>query len=106
MCIGIPMQVAGLRSRYALCLGNGESREVDMALVGEQPVGTWVLVFLDAAREVLSAQDAARIGDALQALALIGQGETNVDHLFADLIGREPELPDHLKPKLSRTGAN
>ncbi len=98
MCIGIPMQVAGVRSRYALCHANGESREVDMALVGEQPAGTWVLVFLDAAREVISAEDAARIGDALQALALVVQGETNVDHLFADLIGREPELPDHLKP--------
>ena len=61
--------------------------------------GTWVLVFLDAAREVLSARDAARIGDALKALALIGRGETDVDHLFADLIGREPELPEHLKPK-------
>jgi len=99
MCIGIPMQVAEVRSRYALCHANGESREVDMALVGEQPVGTWVLVFLDAAREVISTLDAARIGDALQALALVVQGETNVDHLFADLIGREPELPDHLKPQ-------
>ena len=98
MCIGIPMQVVELRSRYALCRGTGETREVDMALVGEQPVGTWVLVFLDAAREVIGAEEAARIGDALQALALLAQGETDVDHLFADLIGREPELPEHLKP--------
>ncbi len=102
MCIGIPMQVAEPRSRYALCHANGESREVDMALVGEQPAGAWVLVFLDAAREVIGAEDAARIGDALKALVLVAEGDTNVDHLFADLIGREPELPEHLRP-LART---
>jgi hydrogenase assembly chaperone HypC/HupF len=99
MCIGIPMQVIVPRERYALCRGGGEAREIDMALVGEQPAGAWVLVFLGAAREVISAEDAAKIGDALQALALVMQGETSVDHLFADLIGREPELPAHLKPQ-------
>jgi hydrogenase expression/formation protein HypC len=98
MCIGIPMQVVERRSRFALCEGAGEAREIDMALVGEQTGGTWVLVFLDAAREVISAEDAARITDALTALALIAEGEANVDHLFADLIGREPELPEHLRP--------
>jgi hydrogenase expression/formation protein HypC len=103
MCIGIPMQVVERRARYALCAGGGEAREIDMALVGEQPEGTWILVFLDAAREVISTQEAARIGDALTALALVAEGEANVDHLFADLIGREPELPDHLKPKLCET---
>ncbi|MBI4724045.1 MAG: HypC/HybG/HupF family hydrogenase formation chaperone [Rhodomicrobium sp.] len=102
MCIGIPMQVVEPRQRYALCCANGESREVDMALVGEQPAGAWVLVFLGTAREVISAEDAVKTGDALQALALVMQGETSVDHLFADLIGREPELPSHLKPQ--RTG--
>ena len=101
MCIGIPMQVAEPRSRYALCRADGESREVDMILVGEQPAGTWVLVFLGAAREVIAGEDAARIGDALRALALIAQGETDVDHLFADLTGREPELPEHLRPHTS-----
>ncbi len=99
MCIGIPMQIVEPRQRYALCRGNGESREIDMALVGEQPEGAWVLVFLDAAREVISAGDAAKIAGALKALALVMQGETSVDHLFADLIGREPELPAHLKPQ-------
>jgi hydrogenase assembly chaperone HypC/HupF len=105
MCIGIPMQVVEPRSRYALCRADGESREVDMILVGEQPAGTWVLVFLDAAREVIGAEDAARIGDALRALALVAQGETDVDHLFADLTGREPELPEHLRPQHSAGSA-
>lgn len=99
MCIGIPMQVIEPGPHYALCRANGETRQIDMALVGEQPEGTWVLVFLDAAREVVSAGDAAKIFDALKALSLVMQGETSVDHLFADLIGREPELPPHLKPQ-------
>jgi hydrogenase expression/formation protein HypC len=101
MCIGIPMQVIEPRSRYALCRANGESREIDMGLVGEQPAGAWVLVFLDAAREVISPADAAKIGNALEALALVLNGESEVDHLFADLIGREPQLPDHLKSSIS-----
>ena len=93
------MQVVECGPRHALCRANGEMRKIDMALVGEQPAGSWVLVFLDAAREVVSAEHAAKIGDALKALALVMQGETSVDHLFADLIGREPQLPQHLIPK-------
>jgi hydrogenase expression/formation protein HypC len=99
MCIGVPMQVIEKRSRYALCRTRSESREIDMALVGEQPEGSWVLVFLDTAREVLSEDEAAKITNALEALLLVAQGNTNIDHLFADLIGREPELPTHLRQK-------
>ncbi|MGO9171365.1 MAG: HypC/HybG/HupF family hydrogenase formation chaperone [Rhodomicrobium sp.] len=102
MCVGLPMQIIEPGPRRALCSFDGETREIDMALVGEQPAGSWVLVFLDSAREVITAGDAAKIGDALKALALVMRGETSVDHLFADLIGREPELPEHLKPQ--RTG--
>ncbi len=103
MCVGLPMQITEPGPHRALCRFDGESREIDMALVGVQPAGTWVLVFLDAAREVIPASEAAKIGDAIKALALVMQGETSVDHLFADLIGREPELPDHLKTQ--RTGS-
>ncbi len=98
MCIGFPMQVVEPRNRYALCRREGETREVDMILTGEQPAGTWVLVFLDAARQVLDEDEAAKIGDALTALSLAMSGETDIDHLFPDLAGREPQLPEHLKP--------
>jgi hydrogenase assembly chaperone HypC/HupF len=103
MCVGIPMQVVEPKGRFALCRaeGNGggehELREIDMILVGEQPEGTWVLTFLDAAREVVSEEHARQTADALKALALVMQGETSIDHLFADLIGREPQLPEHLR---------
>lgn len=103
MCIGIPMQVIACQPGRAVCRGLGEQREIDMALVGEQAPGTWVLVFLDAAREVVSAEQAALISDALSALGLAMQGDgADLDHLFPDLAGREPELPDHLKDLVPR----
>ena len=100
MCIGLPMRVVEPRAHAALCEGRGERREIDMALVGEQPAGTWVLVFLDAAREVISAEQAALIGDALHAVGLAMHGNANVDSLFPDLANREPQLPDFLKDQL------
>jgi hydrogenase expression/formation protein HypC len=90
----------------AVCEGagalGGERRTIDMALVGEQAPGTWVLVFLDAAREVVSAEQAELITNALGALGLAMQGDANIDHLFPDLAGREPELPEHLRSELPK----
>jgi hydrogenase expression/formation protein HypC len=91
------MQVVELRGESALCVYRGEQTLVDMMLVGEQPIGTWLLVFLNAAREVISEQKARQIADALEAMRMVMQGETQFDHLFADLIGREPQLPEFLK---------
>lgn len=99
MCIGIPMQVLESQPGRALCRGMGKRREVDTLLVGDQPPGCWLLVFLDSAREVLSAEQALQITEALNALELAMQGETEFGHLFADLIDQEPKLPIHLQPK-------
>lgn len=106
MCIGIPMQVKENGPGYALCEGMGSQQQIDTQLVGDQPVGTWLLVFLNAAREVLSAENAAKILDALEALNRISQGDTNIDHLFSDLIELEPKLPEHLQddPFIQMTG--
>jgi len=97
MCIGIPMQVARLEGAYAWCEGMGEQRRVDTLLVGSQPVGTWLLVFLGSAREVLSDQNAARITSALQAVGLAMQGDADIGHLFQDLVDRPPQLPQFLR---------
>ncbi|MBS4050005.1 MAG: HypC/HybG/HupF family hydrogenase formation chaperone [Methylomonas sp.] len=97
MCIGIPMQVIEPRGESALCTYRGQTSLIDMMLVGEQPAGIWLLVFLDTAREVISADKARQINDALEAMRLAMQGETDIDHLFADLVEREPELPEHLR---------
>jgi len=96
------MQVIESGSGYALCQGRGRQERVDTLLVGDQPVGTWLLIFLNSAREVLSAEDAAKILGALEALDNIMQGEVDNDHLFADLIEREPQLPEHLQSKLTK----
>lgn len=98
MCIGLPMQVIEARGETAVCLYRGRQNVVDMMLVGEQPVGAWLLVFLDTAREVLSEQRARHISDALEAVQLAMAGDNNFDHLFADLIDRKPQLPDFLRP--------
>jgi hydrogenase assembly chaperone HypC/HupF len=95
------MQVVEVREGMAVCEGMGERREINMQLVGDQPAGTWVLTFLDAAREVLSEGDAASISDAVMAVNLVMQGQTDVDHLFADLIDREPPRPPSLPPDKS-----
>jgi hydrogenase expression/formation protein HypC len=97
MCIGIPMQVVEPRGESAVCIYRGQQTLVDMMLVGEQTPGTWLLVFLDAAREVISAEKARQIADALEAMRLAMQGESDINHLFADLVDREPELPEFLR---------
>jgi hydrogenase expression/formation protein HypC len=106
MCIGLPMRVLECLPGRALCEGaganKGERRSIDMALVGAQEPGTWVLVFLDAAREVVSAEQAQLIAGALDALGLVMQGDGDIDHLFPDLAGRDPELPEHLKSQLPK----
>ena len=105
MCIGIPMQVVEPGHGFAHCEGLGLSRRVNTLLVGDQSPGTWLLVFLDSAREVISAEDAARIGDAVRALDLAMQdpggaggpaSRERIDALFADLIDREPQKPASL----------
>lgn len=99
MCIGIPMQVVesdGWRSR---CMARDGLHEIDTSLIGALQPGQWIMVFLGAAREVISEETARMTADALAALELAMGGETNVDHLFADLVDRQPELPDHLQLK-------
>jgi hydrogenase expression/formation protein HypC len=88
----------------ALCQGDTGRVQVDLSLVGPQPAGTWLLVFLNAAREVLSSDDAAKIQSAHQALKDIMNGlETDIATHFPDLVDRDPELPPSL---LTLTGTD
>lgn len=104
MCIGIPMQVIQHNEGQALCRPRDSDtvEQIDMLLVGEVAVGSWVMVFLGAAREVLDEITAHQISDALQALNMAMQGDAQVDHLFADLIDREPQLPEFLQSQLQK----
>lgn len=107
MCMGIPMQVMEMRGTHALCEANGQTELIDMILVGDQVQGTWILNFLGAAREILDPESAKQIRQALAALQAIHQisdPQVQLDELFADLIGREPPLPEHLRAQLSHKG--
>ncbi|NTV68825.1 MAG: HypC/HybG/HupF family hydrogenase formation chaperone [Azonexaceae bacterium] len=100
MCLGIPVQVIECGEHFARCTGrNGEVR-VDLSLVGQQLPGTWLLTFLDAAREVIDAERAASISAALNALEAAQTGATDFSAFFADL-DREPLLPDFLRTQQS-----
>lgn len=92
------MQVLRCEPFRAECSDGGEPQWVDMSLVGEQPQGSWVLVFLGAAREVLDEERAVQITNALRAVTAVMQGEAGIemDQLFADLLESEPQLPPHL----------
>jgi hydrogenase expression/formation protein HypC len=67
-----------------------------MLLVGDRPVGSWVLVFLGAAREPMEQSQFLLVRDALAGLHPTAKGES-FDHLFPDLAGREPLLPEFLR---------
>lgn len=99
MCLAIPMQVLRPEANGAWCLDrDGSEVWVDTVLTGPVEVGQWLLSFLGAAREIVSAQEAAQVEAALQALEGVLAGDLSaIESAFADLIDREPTLPDFLK---------
>jgi len=97
MCVGIPMRIVECDGIVALCEGRNGTRTLDLSLVGEQPPGTWLLTFLDTAREVIDAVRAEQIDAALAGLEAALRGDTAMDAYFSDLIHREPALPAHLR---------
>jgi hydrogenase expression/formation protein HypC len=97
MCLGIPMRVVAAGPFEAICERGTERHSIDIRLVERLEPGDWVMTFLGAAREKISADDAAKINDALAALEAALQGTGPVDHFFADLTAREPELPAFLR---------
>jgi hydrogenase expression/formation protein HypC len=98
------MRVTAVNGLMARCEGDGRTETVDLALVGPQPVGQWLLVHLGAARETLDPATAALIARALDGLrgAMMGEG---VGDAFADLEARDPALPPHLEAA-RRAGAD
>jgi hydrogenase expression/formation protein HypC len=80
----------------ALCARGDERRRVSMLLLGRQQIGAKVLVHIDTAVRVLDEEEAEQIGRALDGLAAALRGE-EFESAFADLIDREPQLPEHLR---------
>jgi|GEM_PF-246757 len=98
MCFGVPMQVVRTNGLMATCEGSGRTQEVNLALIGEVSEGTDLLVYLGSAVRVLTPQEATQITDAIGAIEAAAQGR-DFEHLIQDLIDREPELPEHLRPQ-------
>jgi len=93
------MRVVEIEGVFAWCEGrNGRSR-INTMLLDDVVPGQWLLTFLDTARETIDAERAALIDAALDGLSAVANGSTDIDACFADLIGREPQLPDFLKEK-------
>jgi len=97
MCIGRPMQVC-ITNGYdlAVCEERGQRQKVDISLTPQAGIGDWLLVFLGASRQILSAEQAAEISDALAALEAVNRGDS-LDGFFSDLSEREPSLPPHME---------
>ena len=98
MCLGIPMRVVEARENSAICEGRNGRQVINTMLLGEVEVGQWLMTFLDSGREVIDAERAALVNAALDGLQAVSDGgEVNLDHFFADLVNREPTLPDFLR---------
>jgi hydrogenase assembly chaperone HypC/HupF len=103
MCIGIPMQVCEMQDYSAWCAESETSEKVliNMMLVGSQPPQTWVLTFQGSALRVMDEQEALQVQAALTALGQAMAGDVSqIDVLFADLVDREPPLPEHLQQQV------
>lgn len=97
MCLGIPMRVVEIEGVFAWCDGRNGRQRIDTMLLDDVVPGQWLLTFLDTAREAIDAERAALIDSALDALDRVAAGNGDFDDCFADLIGREPQLPDFLR---------
>jgi len=98
MCLGIPMQVMEVHENTAVCEGRNGRQLINTMLLGQVEVGQWLLTFLDAGREVIDAERAALVNAALDGLQALSDGsEVDLDVFFADLVNREPTLPEFLR---------
>lgn len=94
MAIGIPMQVVAAHGGSALCLYRGETILIDTKSVGEQAPGTWLLVFLNRAREVISSKRALQMEQILETSRVAMQGKNACDLSFDDLVNQRHDGPE------------
>ena len=97
MCVGIPMRVISSDDGMAECEGRGRRERLNAMLLGDLAPGAWILAYPGSAVREMSEDEAEQTNRALDALDAAMHGTGDVDSFFADLIGREPTLPPHLK---------
>lgn len=92
------MQVIEANENSAVCVGRNGRQVINTMLLGRVEVGQWLMTFLDAGREVIDEQRAGMVNAALDGLQALSEGgEVNLDLFFADLVNREPTLPEFLR---------
>ena len=92
------MQVIEVNENSAICVGRNGRQVINTMLLGRVEVGQWLMTFLDAGREVIDEQRAGMVNAALDGLQALSEGgEVNLDLFFADLVNREPTLPEFLR---------
>jgi hydrogenase expression/formation protein HypC len=96
MCVGIPMQVISSEDGMAECEGRGRRERLNAMLIGALEPGAWILAYNGSAVRAITADEARQTNHALDALEAAQHGG-DLDGFFADLVGREPTLPPHLK---------
>lgn len=87
MCLSIPKQVVAWEGEgdFAWVERNGEREQLNMMLLGPQPIGTWVLASLGLAKEVVEPEELVLIEEALSALAASLDGDYDASRYFQDL---------------------
>lgn len=99
MCVGIPMQITAIDGIAATATNGKHVEVIDLSLTPDAQVDDWLLTFLGAAREVITADEAQKISAALGGLQSLMQGGSLGD-AFADLEETGPQLPAHLQAAL------
>lgn len=100
MCLGLPMTIIESDGISALCEFSGVRRRVSVLLLSNPPACAKVLVHVDTAIRLLDEDEARLIADAIEGIGAALNGE-DCDGLFADLVDREPPLPEHLRLDLA-----
>lgn len=87
MCLSIPKQVVAWEADgdFAWVERNGQREQVNMMLLGPQPIGTWVLTSLGLAKEIIEPEELALIEEALTALAASLDGDYDSTLYFQDI---------------------
>ncbi|AUC54511.1 hydrogenase [Sagittula sp. P11] len=100
MCVGVPMEILSVDGISAMASGAEGIEVIDLSLTPDATVGCHVLTFLGAAREIITADEAAKIASALAGLRSLMNGGALGD-AFADLEDTGPRLPPHLQAALA-----
>jgi hydrogenase expression/formation protein HypC len=93
------MQVISVDGIAARATDGREEALIDLSLTDEAKPGDWVLTFLGASREIITADEAQKITAALDGLRNLMAGH-DLGDAFADIEERGPQLPPHLQAAL------